>query len=287
MNAPDPRDVARLRELIHGRWKSRALSAALRLGVIDGAVEGRHTIPELAGVCGVDAGALDRLVRLFIALNVLALDPAGHVVLAEGGRRLAPDHPHTAIRDADYTLSETVVAAWERLPHMVFGGDSPSSVAVAEQDAPKIAAYRQGVARKTMGALGLAEPDQVRVTADMTEIPCAAGRYLCLHALRDLPDDAARAFLDRVRQAMSPDCVLTVVAIDAAAARAALLPAYLVVQQRLLSAGRERTAAEYDLLLHDSGLRVTERTFVTGRSDILALTATTVRQPRVLSRGSR
>jgi O-methyltransferase domain len=87
-----------------GEWAARlwamadlatpmAVRVAATLRIADHIMGGRRTAPELAEATGVDADALDRVLRHLVTAGVLRRDQLGRYVLTAQGQALRDDHP--------------------------------------------------------------------------------------------------------------------------------------------------------------------------------------------------
>jgi O-methyltransferase domain len=77
---------------------SRAISAAAELGLVDLLADGPRTIPALAEEAGVDADALERLMRLLEAGGLVRTSRRGQLSLTRRALPLRADHPQS-VRD--------------------------------------------------------------------------------------------------------------------------------------------------------------------------------------------
>ena len=92
-------DVAPLRllmRMIGGAQLSRAIYAVVKLGIPDVCARGPATVEELATVCGADARALGRYLRVLAANRIFSEDDKGLYSLTEIGQLLRSDVPGTA-----------------------------------------------------------------------------------------------------------------------------------------------------------------------------------------------
>lgn len=258
--------------------------------------EAPRTAPELASALGTDPDGTGRLLRLLACLGVLSARD-GRYALADDAGSLLPEHPATVARDAAFTLSAPVGAAWEGLAESVRTGH-PASPGGYPADDPAVSAYRSGVAERNLAAL-LSAVD-IPVAAEvvvvgaanaptLTELrrnrPGLAGAllvpgdpvppadvYLLPHVLHELADPAALVLLRDLAAAMTAGSVVMVLA--AADAETSQLAAYLDVQQLLVSeGGRERTDSEHHALLAGAGLALDATMDLVGRPGIRLLTA--------------
>src|ERR1017187_7073849 len=89
-------DTARndpLTEMGQGYFRSRALSAAARLGVADALGDGKRSVEQLATACQAHPASLYRLLRALASFDVVAESKPGCFVLAPFGKPLGKDHP--------------------------------------------------------------------------------------------------------------------------------------------------------------------------------------------------
>jgi len=113
---------ARVIDLIIGRWRSRVLHAAVRLGVFDALAESPRNSVELAGELSADAVLLYRLLRALGSLGLLHQDDSGTFSLTPTGEMLRRDHP-ASLRGLSLLLeSPEQYAAWKHLPELISEG---------------------------------------------------------------------------------------------------------------------------------------------------------------------
>jgi orsellinic acid C2-O-methyltransferase len=85
----------RLATLINAAWTTQTLYAACVLKVPDYMVEGARDVAALAESCQTDPGALLRLLRALISLDICVEASNGAFQLTETGRMLCSDHPRS------------------------------------------------------------------------------------------------------------------------------------------------------------------------------------------------
>ncbi len=100
-----------------------AVRVAATLHVADHIRRGLDTATELAGAEGVDAGALDRVLRHLVTAGVLGRDESGRYSLTAGGEALRDDHPSglRAVLDMDDAIGRGDLA-FVQLLHSVRTG---------------------------------------------------------------------------------------------------------------------------------------------------------------------
>lgn len=158
--------MARVRDLVHGRWKAQVLAGALQLDVPVRLAGGGLSADELAAQLDGDADGVARLLRLLACLGIVERDAAARYWLAEPARRLLHDHQVTVAREAAYLRSRGVCAAWDGLADAVRAGHAASDVwalGADPADRAVVAAYREGVATKNVDGLLATLPGVVPV----------------------------------------------------------------------------------------------------------------------------
>lgn len=114
----------RMREMIYGHVRSRAVCAAAELGLADMIGTGSPTAAELATATGADPALLTRLLRALVSFGVLCRETE---VGGEGygltplGETLRADAPASALPTA-LLVATTMAPAWERLTEVVRHG---------------------------------------------------------------------------------------------------------------------------------------------------------------------
>jgi hypothetical protein len=101
-----------------------AVRVAATLRVADHITSGLRTAPELAEAEHVDAGALDRLLRHLVAVDVLSRDESGRYALTAQGEPLRDDHPSSlrAVLDTEGALGRADLS-FVHLLHSVRTGE--------------------------------------------------------------------------------------------------------------------------------------------------------------------
>jgi hypothetical protein len=121
---PDPGGVpAEIEALAWAPLRNRALHAAARLDVAGHLKDGPRTSEELAGVLGVDAGALYRLLRALESLGLFTEPEPGTFTLTASGTHLLADAP-SRFRDRLLMSDDKWWAALGDLGHAVTTGSS-------------------------------------------------------------------------------------------------------------------------------------------------------------------
>jgi len=109
-------------------WAARAVTAAVRLGVIDELDRAPAGTGELAERLGLHRPGLERLLRLLTGLGLVRPDPGGHV-LTEDGAPLASGHPRSVRLLAEFYEEDHLRAAWDELEAGLRTGATPFTVA--------------------------------------------------------------------------------------------------------------------------------------------------------------
>ncbi|MGW0191374.1 DUF6875 domain-containing protein [Streptomyces sp. NPDC003362] len=124
-DAEQAREALRMRRLIYGHLRSRAVCAMAELGLADLlADEGPLDAPAVAERTGADPALLTRLLRALAAFGVLeaaGTTPPVRYRLTPLGATLRSDAPGSALPTALLALSATG-PAWQRLPRVVREG---------------------------------------------------------------------------------------------------------------------------------------------------------------------
>ncbi|MET3985332.1 methyltransferase [Streptomyces sp. PvR034] len=118
------RHAWRMREMIYGQLRSRAISAMAELGLADVLGGGALTAAELAERVGADRALLPRLLRALASFEILHLehrDGREEFSLTPLGETLRSDDPGSALPTA-LLVAATVAPAWERLTQVVRTG---------------------------------------------------------------------------------------------------------------------------------------------------------------------
>jgi hypothetical protein len=162
MNEAGDRAADLVRSLAHGRWRAQALEVMLRLGIPELLGDEARSAAEIAALLEASPDGIARLLRLLVALGLLAED-GGRFRNTEASLLLCADHPRTLRRDALHTLSPSGRTAWDALEHSVRRGwcgfEAATGVPLREhlathpEEADVVHAYRAGVAAHNAGAL--------------------------------------------------------------------------------------------------------------------------------------
>lgn len=106
--------------LITGFRVSRALGVAVELGIPEFLARHPHTATQLAADTRTHEPSLRRLLRLFVALELLTEDDSGQFALTELGQELRLDRLGPLVR---YLTGDTDWASWGRLDHSIKTGE--------------------------------------------------------------------------------------------------------------------------------------------------------------------
>ncbi len=106
---------ARLRDLLNGFQATQALHAAAALRLPDLIAQGCASSRELAACAGVEPAALDRLLGVLVALQVIAKDERARYRLASMGEQLRSDAPGSWHFWALLIGQPAIRAAWDQL----------------------------------------------------------------------------------------------------------------------------------------------------------------------------
>jgi hypothetical protein len=106
--------AAEMRQMLYGHLRSRALCAAVVLGIPEIIGTGCRTADELATATATDPGALYRLLRALAAVGALAEKPGRQFTCTPLGATLRMDAPGTAGPTA-LLIDSVVGAAWDGL----------------------------------------------------------------------------------------------------------------------------------------------------------------------------
>jgi C-methyltransferase len=211
-------------EALFSLFENRVIGLLVELGIPE-ALDRPRTAAELATTTGVDADALDRVLRYAAGCGFLARDRS-HRYRANGvTKRLRSDHPGSWRGWVDFASSDWFWAAWRRADSMVRDGRSGVEAAFGEEffdfvnRAPAVAdAFNRAMAAgATVQALALStglEWSGVSTVCDVGGGTGAALEYLLaanpgLHGvLFDLPDVVARAVEGLRRGPLAARCTV-------------------------------------------------------------------------------
>lgn len=311
--------AAVLLQMIWGTQISRAVYAAVELGIVDRLADGPLTAAELAGATHAHQPSLYRVLRLLKSLGVLAehdglafsLTIVGErlragvsssmrswVMLGEalgGIRALEPivetvmtglpgleiaygmnvfeyidRHPERAVRfqaalsERTEALASSVAAEYDfssvRKVVDVGGGNGVMLAAILRTNPSLngILLERPTMAAKAVTVLDAADirARHEIVAGDFFEsVPADAECYILANVLHDWDDARAVELLRRCRQAMAPEGRVLIIERPFPDDTREALPILLSdLNMMLLTAGRERTNAEYSRLLEEADL---------------------------------
>ena len=116
-----------LTEMARGYFRSRALSAAARLGVADALGDGERTVEQLATACGAQAASLYRLLRALGSFGVVAETKPGSFVLTPLGnplRKAAPDSEWASV----VFWADLLADPWSYLTECIRNGENAGRI---------------------------------------------------------------------------------------------------------------------------------------------------------------
>lgn len=123
-----------LSRLAASLWIPQALHAAATLGVADAIAAEGSTSAEVAGAIGADPGALHRLLRALVALDLCTEGDDGRFALTPLGACLRADAPDSVRAWVRLMGGEMVWRCWGRLADCVRSG-APAPMLLAGKDA--------------------------------------------------------------------------------------------------------------------------------------------------------
>jgi hypothetical protein len=118
-----PAPAALLETLTSQQVTTRAVTAAVELGIPDALAGGPLTVPALAAATGTEPDALGRLLRLLVAAGLLRRK-GDRYALTRLGRALRSDAPGSAAGWARYLAADWHWDLWGRLEHSVRTGET-------------------------------------------------------------------------------------------------------------------------------------------------------------------
>ena len=121
-----------------GYFRSRALSAAARLGVADALGDQERTLDQLASACGADRAALYRLLRALASFGVVAETSPASFVLTPLGQPLRKDAPDSAWAGVVF-WGDLLADSWSYLTECVRAGTACSASAAARRSLALVA----------------------------------------------------------------------------------------------------------------------------------------------------
>lgn len=160
--------------LLTAPWAARAVTAAVRLGVIDELAAAPASATELATRLELDEPGLDRLLRLLAGLGLLRTGPEPEVyALSDDGAPLASGHPRSVRLLAEFYEEDHVRAAWSELEAGLRTGAPPFVAAHGRPVFDYLAAEPERAARYTAAmAAGSRFGDRLPTAVDLTGARC-------------------------------------------------------------------------------------------------------------------
>jgi hypothetical protein len=175
--------AAQVLELVTAAWRSRALYAAVALGVPDLIAEGVTTDVDIAARAGADPDRIGRVMRLLVALDVFVTGPDGYG-LTPASHLLRRDVPGS-LRGLCVLYGEEFHEAWNCLVPAVRDGRSGFDSAFG-RSLHEFLAEEPGAGRKFQNAMGAANqsfaavPDAFDFAGARTVVDVAGGGGLLL-----------------------------------------------------------------------------------------------------------
>ena len=114
---------SRLLAMVNGAWTTQAVGTAVKLGVPDRLGSDARTAAALAVEIGVDAGALERLLRALATIDVVLETAASTFRLTSTGELLRADHASSVAAWA-MLMKTRLWPVWSQLDHCVGTGHS-------------------------------------------------------------------------------------------------------------------------------------------------------------------
>ena len=164
-------DVLALTSLVHGGWVSMCLRAMVELGLAD-AMDAPYDIATLGERTSTDPGALARLLRVLVDVDVVARDAEGRFQLTQMGQLLRTDHP-SGMRSMPLMFTWLPsVSAWTSLADAIRSGtgvfaevNGSSSWEIMSHDQKQAAVFNAAMARR-----GTMQADTIREACDLAGI---------------------------------------------------------------------------------------------------------------------
>jgi len=119
----DADSTSDLLNLIAGSWTSDALAAAVELNLPDLLASGARTAADLADATQCEPGALARLLRALVAIDVCVEEAGGAFAITPMGARLREDHPQSLHFWSIY-WAHSMRPLWSHLSESVRTGQS-------------------------------------------------------------------------------------------------------------------------------------------------------------------
>jgi hypothetical protein len=190
MTTTPPRQL--LTELTHGHIPARCVQVVAELGVADALDDRPASAAELAGRCGADAAALERMLRLLAACGVFAATPHGYTH-TDASRLLRDDHPESLRAYVRMTGMPAMWGAFTDLERVARAGrpgrDWTQLIEYFERHPEESALFNRAMVDKSFGvaaaAVGVYDFARFRTIVDV-----GGGRG---HLLRAILDAAPKA----------------------------------------------------------------------------------------------
>lgn len=160
--------------LLTAPWAARAVTAAVRLGVIDELARAPASAADLATRLDLHEPGLQRLLRLLAGLGLLrtGAEPETYT-LTDDGAPLASDHPRSVRLLAEFYEEDYVRAAWASLEDGLRSGGPPFVAAHGSPVFDYLAAEPERAARYTAAmAAGSRFGDRLPAAVDLTAARC-------------------------------------------------------------------------------------------------------------------
>jgi C-methyltransferase len=263
-------------ELIWGITNSvvtaRALHLVAGLKLADHVDAEAVSVQELASCCGVDVGALDRVLQLLVTQGIFARHDAGYVH-TDASRLLRSDHPMSM---SGFARMMALPVMWDAMTHMDHsvsdwrtssGVDRPRRSlgvpAITPSGRRRVRRGHDGQGagrhRRHPGRLRLprlSPPRLTRTAGDFFTDPLPrADAYVLMEVLHDWNDEDVAKILAAVHEAAPAGATLLIIENvlddEAVDARGHVLEVIMLT----FTGGRERTVDQFDVLLAEAGFR--------------------------------
>ncbi|HUS05105.1 MAG TPA: methyltransferase [Bryobacteraceae bacterium] len=116
-----------LTQMAMGYFRSRALSAAARLGVADALGDGSRSLGDLAAACNAQPASLHRLLRALASFGVIAETTPCHFILTPFGQPLRKDDPNSEWASVVF-WSDLLADSWSYLADCVRNGEAAGRI---------------------------------------------------------------------------------------------------------------------------------------------------------------
>jgi hypothetical protein len=168
-DAPDPADAVVW--MIRGHWVSLCLRAAVELGVFEDLAESASA-DELAARHSYDVGALTRLLRVLLDLDIVTCSPTGDFALTPKGQTLQVEHPSGLRALALMQTGLPNLASWHHLADAVRAGDGVYERVNGTSSWEYLAAHpdEQAIFDLAMARRGVHQAAAIRSGCDLTDV---------------------------------------------------------------------------------------------------------------------